>query len=738
MSGMNGSTTSQSQTGLRSFAQSVRRSVAVSSLFHRRMLWIWPVFAAVLLVLVGWFIRNVVEQALKDNMSGHLQALLNADVTALNDWLESREADADTVASDPEIQSAVVGLVALGSKKETDTAALLQSPHMKQLRETLRPWLEGRGYIGFAVLNDKGRILAAGRDDPIGKGNLPLQSGLMETVFKQSRTTITRPIKSLFPYVTESGEFQVQRPVMYALAPVVDEQGKVIAALGLGIPPERDFTRILSAARAGKSGETYAFDSNGLLLSQSRFDDELSQLGLLPFAENATSILNLQIRDPEANLTEGNQAALPPAKRPLTRMAAAAVEGEQGIDVNGYRDYRGVPVIGAWTWLDKYGMGVTTEQDVAEAYRPLYLLRYAFWTLFGLLAAAAVAIFVFTIFVARLERDARRSALDAQQLGQYSLEEKIGAGGMGVVYRGRHAMLQRPTAIKLLDPDKTTASAVARFEREVRLTSQLNHPNTIAVFDFGRTPEGLFYYAMEYLDGMALDELVAHDGPQPEARVVHILQQVCASLKEAHGIGLIHRDIKPANIMLCQRGGIADFVKVLDFGLVKALDSDQQAALTAADSMTGTPLYLSPEGIEQPDTVDARSDVYALGAVGYFLLTGKPPFEGASVIEICMQHVKTIPVRPSERCSLNISEKLEDILLACLAKKPEERPRSMSELRDALIDCELNGNWTSETADAWWADNGSTITTEKPPQNGNYDSHAQTLIGDSQPHADEA
>jgi hypothetical protein len=557
------------------------------------MLWIWPVVAAGLLVVVGWFIRNVVEQAMKDNMSGHLQALLNADVTALNVWLESREADAAAIAADSEIQNAVAGLVVLGSKEETDTAALLQSPDTKQLRKTLRPWLEGRGYVGFTVLNKGGRILAAARDDPVGKANLPLQAGLLATVFKQGRTTVMRPMKSLFPYVSETGEFQVQRPIMYVLAPVVDEQGNVIAALGLGIPPERDFTRILSAARAGESGETYAFDSEGLLLSQSRFDEDLAQLGLLSFDANATSILNLQIRDPQVNLTQGKQAKLPPAKRPLTRMAAAAVEGKDGIDVDGYRDYRGVPVIGAWTWLDKYGMGVTTEQDVAEAYRPLYLLRYSFWTLFGLLAAAAVAIFVFTLFVARLERDARRAAVDTLQLGQYSLDEKIGSGGMGVVYRGHHAMLQRPTAIKLLDPDKTTPQAVARFEREVRLTSQLNHPNTIAIFDYGRTPEGLFYYAMEYLDGMTLDELVALDGPQPEARTVHILQQICASLNEAHDIGLIHRDIKPANIMLCRRGGIPDFVKVLDFGLVKAIDSDQQAALTVADTMTDTVVSLS-------------------------------------------------------------------------------------------------------------------------------------------------
>src|SRR6185369_11608020 len=217
-----------------------------------------------------------------------------------------------------------------------------------------------------------------------------------------------------------------------------------------------------------------------------------------------------------------------------------------------------------------------------------------------------------------------------QQIGQYKLEQRLGSGGMGVVYRGQHAMLRRPTAIKMLDVDKVNEGSIQRFEREVQITSQLNNPHTVAIYDFGHTPEGVFYYAMEYLDGIDLQTLVERYGPQPVPRVIHMLLQVCSSLYEAHSLGLVHRDIKPANVMLNRRGGEPDVVKVLDFGLVKALDEAKQSRQTGG--LSGTPLYMSPEAIQTPDLVDARSDLYAVGAIGYFLITGQPVFNATSLV----------------------------------------------------------------------------------------------------------
>src|SRR4051812_35242367 len=288
----------------------------------------------------------------------------------------------------------------------------------------------------------------------------------------------------------------------------------------------------------------------------------------------------------------------------------------------------------------------------------------------ALLALCAVGIFLAMLFIARQQRALQKATLAAKQLGQYALEEKLGAGGMGTVYKARHAMLRRPTAVKLLDVEKMSDAAVARFEREVQLTSSLTHPNTVAVYDYGRTPDGIFYYAMEYLDGMNLDDLVKRFGPLPEARLVYILRQACGALAEAHAAGLVHRDVKPANIFLTCRGGLHDFVKVLDFGLVKALEGADQAHLTNPNAVTGTPLYLSPEAVKQPDRVDARTDVYAVAAVGYFLLTGAPVFTGTTVMEICMKHVNATPEAPSARSGKPVSAELEALLLRGLAKDP--------------------------------------------------------------------
>jgi serine/threonine-protein kinase len=243
---------------------------------------------------------------------------------------------------------------------------------------------------------------------------------------------------------------------------------------------------------------------------------------------------------------------------------------------------------------------------------------------------------------------------------------------------------------------------VERFKREVQLTSQLTHPNTIAIYDYGATAAGDFYYAMEYLEGMALDRLASEHAPIGEARVVHILRQVLDSLAEAHAIGLVHRDIKPANIMLCRRGGISDVVKVLDFGLVKQTGLEGNTQLTDMQTLTGTPQFLSPEAIDSPGAVDALSDLYQVAAVGYLLLTGHYVFEGDSVVEVCYQHVSTPPVPPSERLGAPVSKDLEDLILQALSKSKEERPRSARAMSEALGRCAIEGHWTRADADAWW------------------------------------
>jgi serine/threonine-protein kinase len=301
----------------------------------------------------------------------------------------------------------------------------------------------------------------------------------------------------------------------------------------------------------------------------------------------------------------------------------------------------------------------------------------------------------------------RAEVRKARRFGQYVLERKLGEGGMGEVYEARHGMMRRPSAIKLLRPDRAGEKSIVRFEREVQLTAKLTHPNTITIFDYGRTQDGIFYYAMELLDGATLERIVAATGAQPPGRVVRTLAMACGALREAHDIGFIHRDIKPANIMLCTRGGEHDVVKVLDFGLVKELDVDPEVKVTGASTLTGTPQYMAPESIKNPDSVDARTDIYALGAVAYYLLAGVDVFDGETVVEVVSQHLLEAP-KPFSTRGIAVPGDLEAVVLACLEKDPKNRPQTALELKRRLEACAVEP-WDAEQARAWWHEHGTKL-----------------------------
>jgi eukaryotic-like serine/threonine-protein kinase len=666
--------------------------------FFRRQLWTWPVVAALLLGGLGWWVSRTLEGAMRRQRVNELTTVLDADVAALRIWMDNRRATAELIASNDRLRPKVAAL--LNPNAATDAAK--RSSTTAALRAILAKPLGRAGFTGFVLVSRDGVVLAADQDAPIGQKLSGYRLEFFQAV-ASGNAAISRPFRSPLLLADQQGHLRAGLPCMYAAAPVHDSAGMPVAVLGLRIRPEDQFTRILQVARSGQTGETYAFDRNGLLLSQSRFDEDLKQIGLLVDQSDSRSILTLEVRDPQVNMAEGKRPSLRRTEQSLTRMAADAVQGNSGYDADGYRDYRGVPVVGAWTWLDDYDFGVATEIDVDEAFRPVHLLRRVYAVLMGLLFVSSIGMLASTLIVARQRRALRKATLTAKQLGQYTLIEEIGSGGMGTVYKARHALLRRPTAVKLLNAGVMSLQSVARFEREVQLTAGLTHPNTVMIFDYGRTPEGIFYYAMEYLTGVNLNELVDRYGPLPEARVVHILRQVCESLAEAHATGLVHRDVKPSNIVLTCRGGIYDFVKVVDFGLVKSLDGKEQASITSPNSLAGTPHYLSPEAIDRSGPVDARADVYALGAVAYFLLTGTTVFDGNSVIEVCMKHAAEKPESPSARIDDPVSPDLERIVLRCLAKSPLDRPADAGALLRELASCANSGHWSPADAAAWWA-----------------------------------
>jgi eukaryotic-like serine/threonine-protein kinase len=341
----------------------------------------------------------------------------------------------------------------------------------------------------------------------------------------------------------------------------------------------------------------------------------------------------------------------------------------------------------------------------SPGYQKLHMtLNTILWAVLGTVVATIVS---------RVLYGLRRQVAEASELGQYLLEERIGGGGMGEVWRARHRLLIRPAAIKVIRQTAVRGMAadpellVRRFEREARATAALTSPHTVQLYDFGVAEDGRLYYVMELLDGLDLDTLVRREGPLPAERVVHLLRQVCAALQDAHANGLVHRDIKPANVVVSRAGTTFDFVKVLDFGLVKldsSVDADRDLLkLSTDDGWSGTPGYMAPEVVMGATETDHRVDIYALGCVAYWLLTGKLVFEGENAMQVMMQHATSEPRRPSARIGRAMPAGLEELVMECLEKDPARRPASAQVLGERLAAVPLPSAWTAERAEQWWA-----------------------------------
>jgi tRNA A-37 threonylcarbamoyl transferase component Bud32 len=353
---------------------------------------------------------------------------------------------------------------------------------------------------------------------------------------------------------------------------------------------------------------------------------------------------------------------------------------------------------------------------IEGGFRMIFVFQVSLW-LAAQVAVATVA--------SRTIYGLRRQVSEATDIGQYTLEAKIGAGGMGEVWRARHRLLIRPAAVKLIRPQTLGAAAgdpellMRRFEREARATAALKSPHTVQLHDFGVADDGTLYYVMELLDGLDLDTLVKRFGPVPAERAVHILEQVCASLADAHANGLVHRDVKPANIVVCRVAAAWDFVKVLDFGLVKlegvnASHGEESVKLTAAGAVSGTPAFMSPEMALGEQEVDHRVDIYSLGCVGYWLLTGKLVFEGPTAMKVMFAHAHTPPPPPSSRVELPIPAALETLILECLEKEPARRPASAVAVQTRLAALAKTMPWAPESAEHWWAVHAPTQSGARP------------------------
>jgi len=668
-------------------------------------------FPALTLAAEYWLSARI-EGVLRCNLENQLRATLASNAAAVTNWLELEKLQAREWADHPHVREHFAALASRAAAPDATLATLRDSSHYQALLATITPLHQRAGVASVNATDADGLVVFASRNVLQGRHQVSDHGAAQIAAVYRGETVLLPPLRSK-SLVKDAPPDAPDRPVILIGAPIRDHRDQIVGALFVCHESGQEFTRLLDLGRAGPRADAYAFGPDGRLLSASGFEQQLPRLGLIDRPDPGASVLNVELRDPGVDLSQA-PAARPAAGRselPLTRMAAAATARRDGIDVDGYRDYRGVRVVGAWDWLDDYGFGVAAEIDYDAAFAPIQQVRRSLWILSGLLTALGTVALAASLSAARL----RRQVGEARNLGQYTLEEKIGSGGMGDVYKARHALLRRPTAVKVLNGDDADPAAVARFEREVQIASSLTHPNTVEIYDYGRTEDGVFYFAMEYLPGLDLEKLVALDGPLPPARVLHILAQVLGSLAEAHDLGMVHRDVKPANIILGQRGGVPDFVKLVDFGIAKEPTAGAGADVSSSGLISGTPLYMAPECLADPSRASPQSDLYALGVVAFYLLSGQRLFAGKSPLDILNRVMNEPPRLASEATAADIPRELDDLVHACVSKNPDERPASAHDMLAVVHALAAKHPWSQASANRWWAQLHARLAAQSQP-----------------------
>ncbi len=632
---------------------------------------------ALVIGMLGYLAAINIRGQLVQMRSEETLAILKGNVQALKYWIDDYRKSTRLVLADADVRNAIVTLVV----DENDAQAHYLIDSIMQMH------LAHNDADYYIVTDLAGHILHSPAAERKGKRVSPEYG---EYIYRASSGEELF-ILPFYPPDPQDSTKRVVRPYVWMQIPVKNKAGQHIGTFGLGRHADTDFTRIIRTARMGISGETYAIDKDGNFISESRFEPRLREIGLLPNDSAISSIKNLQARTFNYSLSNDVRTLTP-----LAALVVAAQESGAGFSMETVTkpslDYKGDEVIGSWVWLPEFNFGMITQIETAEAFAPLWYL----YVMIGIAVVLLVVASAFSFYSAAQLVEVRGQLGDAIEMGQYQVEKVLAQGGMGTVYLANHQLLKRKTAIKVIRLDKNQDELAQRFEREVKLASQLSHPNTIEIFDYGFTHDKQAFCAMEYLRGYHLGEVVQKDGPQSAARVIHILQQVCGSLLEAHTLGLVHRDIKPQNIMLIKKVGLPDFVKVLDFGLAKPLAQNANGDETR--TITGTPVYLSPERLKRPGLAQPESDIYALGAVAYYLLAGQPIFTFSSDLDILYQVLNNEP----EPLPEEVPEELRKLVAFCLEKEPENRLGDVAELKAFLDQLALKFEWSASDAENWW------------------------------------
>lgn len=655
-------------------------------------------FALPFLLAALWLARwshQRIEGSLRGLVEHRLDNEIDLRLHEFEDWETEKLEQAVRWVGSAQVRQIVSGLVA-NVQNLTDedlVAELKKSTAARELQSALNE-LAGRP-VKFAVWDRRMYTLADWNQE-----KNPQVLGAFVTM--EGANTLARVLKDrpamYLPYLSKpiSVGFRSSgsSPVLSIFVPVHDDSHRAIAVMMLrGYGLEDEYAQLIEEWNLEPDQEFYLVSREGAMLTPSRFSLDAVELSY----KKKTSGTQLPwVRDPGVDLLDGQTPKSAPSTWPETVLAREAKSRTNGSSITGYRNYVGRKVVGTWRWIPQHGAALAHEIDYESSFSALGIIRWSSLGTASVLGASLLAFFCYTAFT----RSSSRRLRDISEVGPYQMQEVIGEGGMGRVYLAEHALLCRQSAVKVLVKGENDLSNISRFEREVQLASQLTHPNTIAIYDFGRNKDGIFYYAMEYINGAHLGQLIEFTGPLPPGRCIYVLRQLCRALQEAHQAGVVHRDIKPQNIMVCNRGGEPDFVKLFDYGLVKAFAPGVSHTVSQTEVVVGTPRFMAPERLNSPWLADPRVDVYSVGALAYFLLTGQlPPLVSPSEgMESEQPGVETIDL-PAEVVEFG------GLLSICMSVEPSTRPSSMTSLLSELETLSEQFPWSREDSLQWWESN---------------------------------
>ena len=661
-----------------------------------------------LLLAIGVSVRFQVRHMLIDDAGIYLDDQLASQQLRLEEWIEKGKETVQLMASDQVIVEVAKKCDSL-QMVDPSLELLNDKSLIRSLSQQFR-MSQSFTKVPTGIISKEGARILCGlygariEEEPVvgerlGKGiydaYLDAMDGVVfvkplsseETIYKYSDTTNSQVVCVFF-------------------APVHDADSNLLGIIFNTYLARNEFSEILTLVHVGHRGETYAFDKKGRMLSSGRFLKQLKEIPYFELAPDDETIYNIILKNPGVDVSNGAKPKFSktqlPYVEPLQDLLVHLDQGTPSEVIRSdndkpYRNYRGKKVISRWFWWSDYNFGIITEIRLKNALSTLRFFDYAFVVLYILIFTLSYWLFTSNIKIFRFGK----KLSDYKRLGQYKLGKKLGEGGFGEVFKAEHAFLKTPVAVKLLKKQFNGTDMLDRFEKEVKVTASLSNPNTIKVFDYGTTNEGQFYYVMEFLNGVPLDQLISIDKKVSVARGIHILLGVCYSLQEAHGKGLIHRDIKPMNVMVCNQGGARDVVKVLDFGLVKNIDSTI-AEQTQINRIGGTPMFMAPERLRDPFNTDQKVDIYSVGALGIYMFSGK------YILELISQQMlsgeKTIQGNLKEGLfeGVELPSDLRELLFSCLNFDPAMRPQNIDELINVLEALQKDFEWSNKQAADWW------------------------------------